>query len=153
MKNPIIVTTLCYLEKNGSYLMLHRTKKEHDLNEGKWIGVGGHFEDGESPEECIHREVLEETGYTMHTVKLRGIITFCSPRAPEEIMFLFTSDDFSGTEKICDEGELCWIPKDQIMDLSLWEGDRVFLPMLDTRAEVFSLKLIYDAEDHLIEIK
>ncbi|MEE3462231.1 MAG: 8-oxo-dGTP diphosphatase [Lachnospiraceae bacterium] len=153
MKNPITVTTLCYLEKDGSYLMLHRTKKKHDLNEGKWIGVGGHFEEGESPEECIRREVLEETGYTMHTVKLRGIITFCSPRVPEEIMFLYTSDDFSGTEKVCDEGELRWIPKDEILNLPLWEGDRVFLPMLDTRDDIFSLKLIYDAEDHLIEVK
>ncbi len=137
-------TTLCYLEKDGSYLMLHRTKKKNDLNSGKWIGVGGRFEPGESPDDCLIREVREETGFRLHSRRFRGIVTFDSDDAPEtEYMFLFTSDDFSGEETVCDEGDLRWVRKEEIGSLPLWEGDRVFLRLLFEDAPFFSLKLTY----------
>ncbi len=148
----IVVTTICYLEKDNKYLMLHRTKKKSDLSKGKWIGVGGHFKDGESPDECIRREVLEETGYIIDKLEFRGIITFISPRSSEEIMFLYTSDSFYGNEIECDEGTLKWINKNEIENLSLWEGDRIFLKKLDEDESFFSMKLVYDENDNLISV-
>ena len=142
-------TTLCYIEKDGAYLMLHRNKKENDLNEGKWIGVGGHVEPGESPEECIRREVTEETGLVLSDVKLRGVIDFISDRWEDEAMYLYTSDYFSGELQSCNEGELHWVPKDQIFTLPLWEGDRIFLNYLLEEKSFFHLRLHYDTEDHL----
>ena len=123
----ISLTTLCYIEKDDKYLMLHRTKKEKDLNKDKWVGVGGHFEQGESPEECLLREVKEETGLTLTSWKFRGIVTFLSNEWPSaEYMCLFTADGFEGEMKICDEGELEWIPKSAVNQLPIWEGDKVF---------------------------
>lgn len=136
-------TSLCYIERGGSYLMLHRVKKKQDPNAGKWIGVGGKFEDGESPEECAVREVLEETGLTLISPRLRGIVTFVSDAFPTEYMFLFTADRFTGRLRACEEGELAWIEKERVPALPLWEGDRVFLRLLAEERPFFSLKLSY----------
>lgn len=148
MKN----TTLCYIEKDNKYLMLKRDKKENDLNEGKWIGIGGHFEDGESPEECLLREVYEETGLTLLSYKLRGIITFVSDEWGTEYMHLFTSDEFTGELHQCDEGTLKWIEKDEVLSLNIWEGDKIFLKRILTENDFFLLKLVYKG-DKLIEHK
>lgn len=139
MKN----TTLCYLEQNGCYLMLHRVKKQQDENAGKWIGVGGKFEEGESPDDCVRREVQEETGLSLDAVRFRGIVTFVSDTWGTEYMHLFTSDRFSGALHPCDEGELAWVPVDRVPELNLWEGDRVFLDLLARNTPFFSLKLVY----------
>ena len=137
------LTTLCYIEKDGAYLMLHRTKKKSDINKGKWIGVGGHIEPGESPEECVRREVREETGLILNSLFFRGILHF-SGSGEEEEMFLYTSDSFSGTPTECREGELSWVPKEKITELNLWEGDRKFLPLLLKNTRFFSFSLQYD---------
>ena len=139
-------STLCYIEKDGKYLMLHRTVKENDVNKDKWIGVGGHFEYGESPEECLLREVKEETGYTLTSWKYRGIVTFVYGEDTVEYMSLYTADRFSGDPIPCDEGELEWVEKDRLYDLELWEGDKIFFRLLDQGREFFSLKLVYDTE-------
>lgn len=148
-----ILTTLCYIENDEQYLMLHRTKKKNDLNEGKWIGVGGKFEKDESPEECLLREVREETGYTLTSWRYRGIVTFISGRAESEYMHLFTADGFTGEQTECNEGELKWISKADVPELNVWPGDRIFLKLLLEREDFFSLKLVYDAGDRLLEAK
>ena len=140
------MTTLCYPERNGKYLMLHRTKKVNDENHDKWIGVGGKFEDGESPEDCMRREVLEETGLFVTAFRYRGIVTFVSDAYPTEYMHLFTCTDWTGEARECDEGELAWIEKKKLFSLPMWEGDRIFLELLDTDAPFFSLKLVYHGE-------
>ena len=142
----LLQTTLCYLEKDGAYLMLHRVKKKNDVNHDKWIGVGGKFEAGESPEECALREVMEETGYRMDKWRYRGIVTFVSDRWESEYMHLFTADGFAGELKECDEGELAWIRKDDLLALPAWEGDKIFLHLLDEEVPFFSLKLRYEGE-------
>ncbi|MBQ1194141.1 MAG: 8-oxo-dGTP diphosphatase [Lachnospiraceae bacterium] len=139
MKN----TTLCYIEKDNKYLMLLRNKKKIDINKNKWIGVGGKFEADESPEECLLREVKEETGLTLTEYKMRGIITFISDEWETEYMYLYTAGKFEGNIMECDEGELKWIPKDELFDLNLWEGDKVFLKMLIENSPFFSMKLVY----------
>ena len=145
MKNKL--TTLCYIEQDDCYLMLHRIRKKDDANAGKWIGVGGHFEEGESPEECLLREVYEETGLKLITYKLRGIITFVSDEWGSEYMHLYTADGFEGdlaeAMKNCNEGVLKWIPKKDIFNLALWEGDKIFLKLLLEKENIFSLKLEY----------
>lgn len=145
-----MLTTLCYIEKDDKYLMLHRVKKKNDLNKDKWIGVGGKFEEGESPEECLLREVKEETGLTLLEYKFRGIITFISDEWGCEYMHLFTSARYEGELKECDEGELVWVPKNEIENLYLWEGDKIFLRLLQERDAFFSLKLRYEG-DELVE--
>ena len=140
------MTTLCYPERDGKYLMLHRTKKEHDENRDKWIGIGGKFEFGESPEDCMLREVLEETGLTVTAFRYRGIVTFVSDEWGCEYMHLFDASDWAGICKECDEGELAWIDKSKLFDLTLWEGDRIFLKLLDSDEPFFSLKLTYRGE-------
>ena len=145
------LTTLCYIEKDDSYLMLHRIARDRDINKGKWIGVGGHFESRESPDECLLREVKEETGLTLTSFRCRGIVTFVSGRGDFEYMHLFTADAFEGTLSDCDEGELAWVPKAAVPSLNLWEGDRIFLDLLLKREDFFLLKLVYDADDRLIE--
>ena len=142
MKN----TTLCYIEKDGQYLMLHRVKKENDLNHDKWIGVGGKFEDKESPEECVLREAKEETGLTLTDYRYRGIVTFASDEWPTEYMHLFTAHGFTGELIECDEGTLEWIDKKKLLELTLWEGDKIFLRLLDTDEPFFSLKLQYEGD-------
>ncbi len=139
-------TTLCYIEQNGCYLMLHRIKKEQDENRDKWIGIGGKFEAGESPEECVLREAQEETGLTLTDYKYRGIVTFVSDIWPCEYMHLFTATGFEGALKDCDEGVLEWLPKDKLYGLPMWAGDRIFLDLLDKGAPFFSLKLVYEGE-------
>ena len=140
---PGINTTLCYIEQNGCYLMLHRVKKENDINKDKWIGIGGKFEDKESPEDCVLREAKEETGLTLRDPQYRGLVTFVSDRYPTEYMHLFWADRFSGSLKDCDEGTLEWVPKQKVRTLPLWEGDHIFLDLLEQRAPFFSLKLTY----------
>ena len=141
------LTTLCYLEREGRYLMLHRTKKEGDENKDKWIGVGGKFEPGESPEDCLRREVREETGLELRRWRFRGLVTFVSDIWPCEYMHLFTADDWTGEERPCDEGELRWIGKRELYDLTLWQGDRIFLRLLEEGAPFFSLKLVYRGDE------
>ena len=143
------LSTLCYLEKDGQYLMLHRVKKKNDMNEGKWIGVGGHFEDGESPEECVLREVKEETGYTLTSYQYRGVVTFVFAEEETEYMSLFTADGFTGEPIECNEGVLKWIDKKEVLNLNLWEGDKIFLKLLDEKIPFFSLKLVYSFEGEL----
>lgn len=143
MKN----TTLCYLEKDGAYLMLHRIKKEKDENRDKWIGVGGKLEDGESPYDCAIREIYEETGLVANSLSYRGLVTFVSNIYGTEYMHLFTSRDFSGKiTSSCDEGELLWVEKKKIPTLNIWEGDKIFLKLLDTEERFFSLKLVYEGD-------
>ena len=142
----MIVSTLCYLKKNDKYLFLHRTKKRNDVNEGKWIGVGGRLEPGESPEECVCRETEEETGLILDSYRMRGILSFCSEGWEDECIFVFTSDEYHGKEKECNEGDLQWIKKGSIMDLNLWEGDRLFLKMILEDAPFFSIKLSYKGD-------
>lgn len=137
------LTTLCYIEKDGCFLMLHRISKKNDINKDKWIGVGGHFEHGESPEDCLLREVKEETGLTLNSFEFRGFITFVSDDDPAEYMCLYTSSDFSGEMIECDEGKLEWVPKSSIEDLNLWEGDKIFLNKIKEPCPFFTLKLVY----------
>ena len=139
-------TTLCYIEKENKYLMLHRTSKKKDGNKDKWIGVGGHFEKGESPEECLLREVKEETGLELTSYQFRGIVTFISDEWPDEYMCLYTADRYTGDIGNCDEGELVWVEKEKIMDLNIWEGDKIFLKLLMENQPFFSLKLEYKGE-------
>ena len=140
------ITTLCYIEKDNKYLMLKRVKKKEDINKGKWIGVGGHFEEGESPEECVCREVLEETGLRLKSYKARGILTFVQNKTFTEYIWLFTADEYEGELIECDEGILEWIDKDKLSELELWEGDRIVLELLNTQKEFFSLKLEYEGD-------
>lgn len=144
------LTTLCYIETEDSYLMLHRIKKKEDVNEGKWIGVGGHFEAGESPEDCLLREVQEETGLLLTSYSFRGIVTFVYKDCCE-YMCLYTAEQFEGTLIECQEGTLRWVKKEEVLQLSLWEGDRIFLRLLKENAPFFSLKLVYKEDGTLIQ--
>lgn len=144
------LTTLCYIEKDDCYLLMHRVKKEKDINKDKWIGIGGHFEPEESPEECVLREVKEETGLTLTDYKFRGIVTFVTDTGLYEYMCLYTADGFEGEICECDEGTLEWIPKEKLADLNLWQGDYIFLRLLEERERFFSLKLVYEG-DKLIQ--
>ena len=144
------LTTLCYIEKDEKYLMMHRVKKENDINKDKYIGVGGHFEYGESPDECLFREVKEETGLTLTAYRARGIITFIYGDNVVEYMHLYTADGFDGQLSECDEGELVWVDKDKVCDLDIWEGDKIFFDLLIKEQPYFSLKLIYSEDDVLI---
>ena len=149
------LTTLCYLEQNESYLMMHRVKKKLDINHDKWVGVGGHFEPQESPEECLLREVREETGVRLTGWRLRGIITFLCDRWQTEYMFLYTADGWQGDfldADACDEGTLQWVPKKEVCRLPIWEGDKIFFRLLAENHPFFSLKLRY-VGNQLIEKK
>jgi 8-oxo-dGTP diphosphatase len=144
------LTTLCYIEKDGKYLMLHRVKKEKDINKDKWIGIGGHFEGTESPEDCLLREVKEETGLTLTSFRFRGIVTFLCGDC-FEYMCLYTADGFEGEIRECDEGVLEWVDKKAVYDLDLWEGDKLFFRLLEEERPFFSLKLTYTPEGELTE--
>lgn len=143
----MILSTLCYIEKDDKYLMLHRTKKENDINKNKWLGVGGKLEEGESSEECIIREVKEETGLILKEYQLRGIVTYVSTTWETEHIYLFSSNDFEGNLIECNEGDLEWIDKDKIMLLDTWEGDKIFVEkLLQNSNTFFSVKFEYDGE-------
>ena len=142
----MLLTTLCYIEKGDQYLMLHRVKKEHDINKDKWIGVGGKFEDKESPEDCLFREVREETGLTLTSWKFRGIITFVTDRYETEFMHLYTADDWEGEMIECNEGNLEWLDKKKVFNLKVWEGDKIFFRLLKEERPYFSLKLVYEGD-------
>ncbi|MBO5652691.1 MAG: 8-oxo-dGTP diphosphatase [Clostridia bacterium] len=152
-------TTLCYLEKDGKMLMLHRVKEKEDINAGKFLGVGGHFEEGESPYDCAIREIFEETGLAVAALRYRGVVTFVSDRYESEQMHLFSSDAFLGEDAFpdydpsgvrdggfCDEGVLCWVDKKEMFSLPMWEGDEVFLRLMEKGEPFFSLKLIYEGD-------
>ncbi len=143
----MLLTTLCYLEKDDSYLMLHRIKKQNDVNKDKWIGIGGKFEFGESPEDCLLREAKEETGYTLTNYRLRGIVTFLFNDEEAEYMFLYTADGFEGEPVLCSEGTLEWVKKTEINNLNLWVGDKIFFKLMNEGHPFFSLKLHYRWDD------
>ena len=141
------LTTLCYLKRGQQYLMLHRVRKQQDDNRDKWLGVGGKFLEGESPEDCLLREVWEETGLKLEVWQFRGIVTFVSDRLPTEYMHLFTATRWSGQQRTdCPEGDLAWIDREKLRELTLWAGDRIFLQLLEQEAPFFSLKLCYQGE-------
>ena len=142
----MINTCLCYIEKDGKYLMLHRVKKENDLNHDKWVGIGGKFEKGETPEEACLRESFEETGLTLKNLNYRGLVTFVSNQWGTEYMHLFHSNSFEGDLKECDEGNLEWVEKSMVYELPLWAGDKIFLKLLEENIPFFSLKLVYEGE-------
>ena len=146
MKN----STLCYIYKDDECLMLHRTKKENDQSHDKWLGIGGKFEDKESPEDCALREMKEETGLTVTDYRYRGIVTFVSDEWETEYMHLFTADRFIGNIIECDEGDLEWVKKKDVLKLPMWEGDRIFLDLIERDDPFFSLKLVYKG-DRLID--
>lgn len=144
-------STLCYITRGDQVLMLHRVKKKNDVNQDKWIGIGGKFEDEETPDECLLREAKEETGLTLTHWQCRGIVTFLTNGPWEgEYMYLFTANGFTGTLTDCDEGELAWVSRDFLGSLPQWEGDRIFLDLLWNGAPFFLLKLRYDG-DRLVE--
>lgn len=142
----MINSTLCYIIKNDECLMLHRTKKQNDQSHDKWLGIGGKFEDKESPEECAMREIKEETGLTVTDYKYRGIVTFVSDKWETEYMHLFTVTGFTGDIIECDEGELEWIKKSEMLKLPMWEGDKIFLNLINKDVPFFSLKLVYNGD-------
>ena len=141
------LSTLCYIEKDNKYLMLHRIVKKNDVNKDKWIGVGGHFEQGESPEECLLREVKEETGLDLLSYRFRGIVTFIASGWETEYMCLYTADRCEGGMISCNEGVLEWVDKEKLLDLNLWEGDKIFLKLLNEDVPFFSLKLQYEGNE------
>ena len=143
MKN----TTLCYIEKDGCYLLLHRIKKENDVNKDKWVGIGGKFEENESPEDCLLREVREETGLILKSWRYCGIVTFVSDLWAGEYMHLFHAEDFEGELIDCDEGKLEWVSKEFFASLPQWEGDKIFLKLMEEKVPFFSLKLCYEGEN------
>ncbi len=146
------LTTLCYLEKDDSYLMLHRVKKVQDINKDKYIGVGGHFRYGESPDECLRREVKEETGLTLGSYRSRGLVTFRYGEDVTEYMHLYTADAAFADDTLpeCNEGELVWVVKDRVGELPIWEGDRIFFRLLREERPYFSLKLVYAQDGELL---
>ena len=139
-------TTICHIERDGKYLMLHRVKKENDLNKDKWVGIGGKFEDKESPEECNAREVFEETGLSVGKCRYCGIVTFVSDKWETEYMHIFHTTDFSGELKECDEGKLEWVEIKALYKLPIWEGDKIFFGLIEQNAPFFSLKLVYEGD-------
>lgn len=142
----MILSTLCYIEEDGKYLMLHRTKKKNDINKDKWLGVGGKLEEGESPEECLLREVKEETGLMLKSYQLRGIITYVSTTWETEYMFLYTANQFEGDLIECDEGDLQWINKNEVTKLATWQGDKIFVEKMQNSDNLFTIKFEYDGE-------
>ena len=141
-------TSLCYIEKDGAYLMIHRVKKKNDANHDKWIGVGGKFEYGESPFDCARREIREECGVDVRDLRYRGIVTFVSDDYGTEYMHLFTASEYEGEINFnCDEGNLEWVEKSKVKDLPIWEGDKIFFDLLDKESRFFSLKLCYKGDE------
>ena len=148
-ERKMILSTLCYIEKDNQYLMLHRTKKKNDINKDKWIGIGGKFEENESPEECVTREVKEETGLNLKSYQLRCIVTYVSTNWETEYMYVFTSNEFTGDIIECNEGELQWINKNEVTKLNTWEGDKIFVEKLQKDDKFFTVKFEYDGDSLL----
>ena len=148
-ERKMILSTLCYIEKDNQYLMLHRTKKKNDINKDKWIGIGGKFEENESPEECVTREVKEETGLNLESYQLRCIVTYVSTNWETEYMYVFTSNEFTGDIIECNEGELQWINKNEVTKLNTWEGDKVFIEKMQKDSNFFTVKFEYDGDSLL----
>lgn len=148
-ERKMILSTLCYIEKDNQYLMLHRTKKKDDINKDKWIGIGGKFEKNESPEECVTREVKEETGLNLESYQLRCIVTYVSTNWETEYMYVFTSNEFTGDIIECNEGELQWINKNEVTKLNTWEGDKVFIEKMQKDSNFFTVKFEYDGDSLL----
>lgn len=146
----MINTTLCYIENDECYLMMHRVKKNNDINKDKWVGVGGKFEENETPDECVLREVYEETGLTLKQFRLRGVITFLSNEYEGEYMYLYTASEYEGSIHECDEGNLEWVAKDEVTELPIWEGDKLFFEELNADRGFFTMKLRYEG-DSLVE--
>ena len=148
-------TTLCYIKKDGAYLMIHRVKKQNDMNKDKWIGVGGKLENGESPFDCAKREIKEETGLTVDKLRYHGIITFVSDLYGTEYMHLFSANEFEGEiDYNCDEGTLEWVKIEDVPLLPIWEGDKIFFELMEKEERFFSLKLCYEGDklvSHTIE--
>lgn len=147
-------TTLCYIEKDNKYLMLHRVKKVNDLNHDKWVGIGGKFMENETPDECLLREVKEETGLTLTEYRLRGIVTFLSDKWEGEYMYLYTATDYTGEMIECDEGNLEWVPVDKVNELPIWEGDKLFFNELSNGKSFFTMMLKYEGDklvDHSVK--
>lgn len=142
----MILSTLCYIEKDEKYLMLHRTKKKNDINQGKWLGVGGKLEEGESPEECLLREAKEETGLVLKSYQLRAIVTYVSTTWETEYMYVFTANQFEGNLIECNEGDLQWIDKKEVIKLPTWEGDKIFIEKIQNSDNFFTVKFEYDGE-------
>ncbi len=142
----MILSTLCYIEKDNQYLMLHRTKKKNDMNKDKWIGIGGKFGQNESPEECVIREVKEETGLHLKSYQLRCTVTYVSTNWENEYIYVFTSDDFEGNVIECNEGDLQWINKDEVTKLNIWEGDKIFIEKMQNDNKFFTVKFEYDGD-------
>lgn len=142
----MILSTLCYIEKDNQYLMLHRTKKKNDINKDKWIGIGGKFEENESPEECITREVKEETGLHLKSYQLRCIVTYVSTNWETEYMYVFTSSEFKGNIIKCNEGDLQWVDKNEVTKLNIWEGDKIFIEKIQKDNKFFTVKFEYDGD-------
>ena len=143
--------TLCYITRGNDVLMLHRVKKKNDINKDKWIGIGGKFEANETPDECLLREAMEETGLTLTSWQCRAVVTFLTENDDDgEYMYLFTADGFEGELKECDEGDLQWVSRDFLDQLPKWEGDKIFLDLLWQDAPFFLLKLRYNG-DQLVE--
>ncbi len=149
----MIETTLCYVENDGAYLMMHRIKKENDINKDKWVGIGGKFEKGETPTECAIREIKEEAGIIPINLRYRGIVEFLSDRFESENMHLFTADGYKGEiNRECDEGKLVWVKKENIKNLNIWEGDKIFFELLESEEKFFHITLKYKG-DKLLEYK
>ena len=148
-ERKMILSTLCYIEKDNQYLMLHRTKKKDDINKDKWIGIGGKFEKNESPEECVTREVKEETGLNLESYQLRCIVTYVSTNWETEYMYVFTSNEFTGDIIECNEGELQWINKNEVTKLNTWEGDKIFIEKMQRDSNFFTVKFEYDGDSLL----
>ena len=146
-QGPFELTTLIYIEQNHAYLMLHRNKEEHDINEGKWLGVGGHLEEGETPAQCLKREVKEETGLEVKKYRYLGKVYFLNSKYTAEIMYLYHVTEVEGTLIECDEGELRYIDIDQVYDLPMWDGDRMFLPLIQQDKGVFEMSLGYEGDE------
>ena len=148
-ERKMILSTLCYIEKDNQYLMLHRTKKKNDINKDKWIGIGGKFEENESPEECVTREVKEGTGLNLKSYQLRCIVTYVSTNWETEYMYVFTSNEFTGDIIECNEGELQWINKNEVTKLNTWEGDKIFIEKMQKDSNFFTVKCEYDGDSLL----
>lgn len=142
----MILATLCYVKHDGCTLMVHRNKKANDIHEGKWNGLGGKFELGESPEDCVTREVKEESGLSIHNPKMCGLLMFPNFKGNDWYVFVFTANEFNGVLIDSPEGKLEWVPDEKLLDLNLWESDHIFFPCIKD-GKFFSAKFAYEGDE------